>query len=78
MLDDSRNSPKFPPTKITRYTAYAPDAVDPWKHASCSRSDRQQIHGTCRQAADHSNRAYGSTGSGLVVTAVQAVAQGLC
>ena len=40
-------------------------AVDPWKHenstmeecnASCSRSD-QQIHGTFRQAADHSNSA---------------------
>ena len=31
----------------------------PWKHAMQSavyRSD-QQIHGTCRQAADHSNRA---------------------
>ena len=41
------------------------NAVDPWKHqnsvieacnASYSRSD-QQIHGTCRQAADHSNSA---------------------
>ena len=40
-------------------------AVVPWKHqnstmvacnASCSRSD-QQIHGICRQAADHSNSA---------------------
>ena len=41
------------------------NAVEPWKHqnsiieacnASYSRSD-QQIHGTCRQAADHSNSA---------------------
>ena len=31
-------------------------AVDPWRHAGCSRSD-QQIHGMCRQAADYSNRA---------------------
>ena len=45
-------------------------AVDPWKHESCSRSE-QQIHGICRQAADHSNRAYGSTGSGLVAATQQ-------
>ena len=47
-------------------------AVDPLKHqnstmeacnASCSRSD-QQIHGTCRQAADHSNSAMEAKASG--------------
>ena len=47
-------------------------AVDPLKHqnstmeacnASCSRSD-QQIHGTCRQAADHSNSAMETKASG--------------
>ena len=48
------------------------NAVDPWKHqnsiieacnASYSRSD-QQIHGTCRQAADHSNSAMEAQASG--------------
>ena len=48
------------------------NAVDPWKHqnsiieacnASYSRSD-QQIHGTCRQATDHSNSAMEAQASG--------------
>ena len=58
-------------------------AVDPWKHqnsimeacnASCSRSD-QQIHGTCRQAADHSNSAMEVQARGSYLATVQAVVQ---
>ena len=51
--------------------------VDPLKHqsstmeaciVSCSRSHRQ-IHGTCRQAADHGNRAMEAQVVGYVVVA---------
>ena len=58
------------------------NAVDPWKHqnsvieacnASYSRSD-QQIHGTCRQAADHSNSAMEAQASSSYPAAAAAAA----
>ena len=56
------------------------NAVDPWKHqnsiieacnASYGRSD-QQTHGTCRQAADHSNSAMEAQASGSYPAAAAA------